>query len=123
MSTKRDGTKTGTPARSGRARQRRGGARPTPRAAGQTLAAFERAARKWTAGDRAAVVTIGITERGPIVVGMVNSAGSHVATVPTLADLLAALTGANEAGDLLDRAEEMGRTLRRAPGDDGEGWQ
>jgi len=121
MSTK-NGSKQGSgSAGSGRARQRRRRGASGSRAGAQTLAAFERAAREWTAGDPSAVVTIGIAEGGPIVVGMVNSAGSHVATVPTLADLLAALTGANEASALLDRAE--GRNLRPAPGDDGEGWQ
>lgn len=98
-------------------RRQRGGRR---RAAGPALADFEKAARDWTRGDSLAVVTIGISSGGPIVVGMANAAGQHLTTIPTLADLLAAIVAANEEaqeGPAYDPTD-----TRPAPGDRG-GWQ
>jgi hypothetical protein len=98
----------------------RGGRRQRSRRRGPSLADFERAARQWTDGDSLAVVTIGISGAGPVVVGMANSAGQHMTTVGSLRDLMAALTDAQRQSDARDRDDDAAAPLP-APGDRG-GW-
>jgi hypothetical protein len=88
---------------------------------GPTLADFERAAREWTRGDSLAVVTIGISGAGPVVIGMANAAGQHLSTVGSLVDLMAALIDAQQQADARDRDDDAAATLPPAPGDRG-GW-
>jgi hypothetical protein len=99
----------------------RGGRRQrSRRRGGPSLADFERAARAWTTGDALAVVTIGISGAGPVVVNMANSAGQHLTTAPTLGALMAALTDAQQQADARDRDDDAA-DLPPAPGDRG-GW-
>ena len=95
------------------------GGRRRSRRRGPSLADFEKAARAWTHGDGLAVVTIGISGAGPVVVGMANSAGQHLTTIPTLADLLAAIEGAND--EAAEGPAYEATIERPAPGDCG-GW-
>ena len=96
------------------------GGRRSRRRGGPSLADFERAARAWTDGDSLAVVTIGISGAGPVVIGMANSAGQHLNTVGSLRDLMDALTDAQQQADARDRDDAAAAPLP-APGDRG-GW-
>lgn len=97
----------------------RGGRRQRSRRRGPSLADFEKAARQWTRGDSLAVVTIGISGAGPVVVGMANAAGQHLTTVGSLGDLMTALIDAQQQADARDWDDAP--TPLPAPGDRG-GW-
>ena len=100
----------------------RGGRRQRSRRRGPSLADFEKAAREWTHGDALAVVTIGISGAGPVVVGMANAAGQHLTTVRSLGDLMAALADAQQQADARDARDwDDAPTPPPAPGDRG-GW-